>query len=198
MKVSPPHVKSVNSSLNLSTTISKSDSASHWLPTVAELIIMDPNQPKPLMKLPISIKQDSLQFHTSVLIDSATTLNFVSEDFLTRNNLLGKCSRGSKIVVRIAYEKRISTSKTFSPINVSISPKNFTGLKFTVLPHLKCVDFIFGLPAMKEWNMSIQPSNDLVLIGDMPFSRELQPRRVSCLLVDSDNMQKILAKAERT
>ena len=128
-----------------------------------------------------------------MLIDSATTLNFVSEEFLTRNNLLGKCIRGSKIVVRIANEQRISTSKKKSPTNVSISQKKFTGLKFTFLPHLKCVDIIFGLRAMKELNMSIQPSNGLVLMGDMPFSRESQTRRVSRLLVDSYKMQKKLA-----
>jgi len=93
----------------------------------------------------------------------------VSEDFLTRNKLLGKCIRGSKIDVRIANEQRISISKTFLPTNDLISQKKLTGLKFTVLPHLKCVDYIFDLPTMKEFNMSIQSSNDLVLIGDMPF-----------------------------
>ena len=45
--------------------------------------------------------------------------------------------------------------------------------------------------------MSIQPSKDLVLIGDIPFSCELQPRRVPCLLVSSSQMQQILAKAAR-
>ena len=90
VKVSPPHVTSVSSSLNMSTTNSKSDSVSHWLPIAAVLTIMDPNQPKPLMKSPISIEQDFFQFHTSVLIDSATKLYFTSEDFLTRNNILGK------------------------------------------------------------------------------------------------------------
>ncbi len=119
-----------------------------------------------------------------MLIDSATTLNFVRQDFLTRNNLLGKCIRGPKIVVRIANEQRISTNKTFSPIHVSIGQKKFPGLNFTVLPHLKCVDFIFGLPTMKALNMSIQPSNYSVLIDDTPFACESQPRRVSCLLVD--------------
>jgi hypothetical protein len=159
---------------------------------------MDPNQPEPLIKLPIYIEQDSLQLHASVLIDSEATLNFVSQDFLTRNILLGIYIRGPKIVVRIANEQRISTSKTFSSTHVSIGKKEFSGLIFTVLPHLKCVDFIFGLPAMKELNMSIQPLKYLVLIGDMPFPCESQPRRVSCLLVDSSKiMQKILAKVAR-
>ena len=128
-----------------------------------------------------------------MLIDSAATLHFVSHDFSTRNNLLGKCIRGSKVVVRIANEQRISTNETFSPIHVSIGPKKFTDLDVPVLPHLKCVDFIFGLPVVKALNMSIQPSNYSVLIGDMPFACESQPRLASCLMVDSSKMQTILA-----
>jgi hypothetical protein len=143
---------------------------------------MDPHQPEPLVKLPISIEQDSIQLHTSVLIDSATTLTFVSQDFLTRNNLLGGCVRGPKIAVRIENEQRISTTKTCSPTSVSLDQKKFPGLIFTVLPHLKCVDSIFGLPAMKELNMFIQSSKDMVIIGDIPFLCESQPRRVSSLL----------------
>ena len=96
------------------------DIVAHWLPTSTTLTIMDPNQPSPLMKLPISIEHDLVQFHTTVLVDFAATLNFVSQDFLTRNNLLGKCVRGPKIVVRIANEQRISTTKAFSPNNVSL------------------------------------------------------------------------------
>ncbi len=103
---------------------SKSDIAAHWLPTSsATLTIMDPNQPKPLMELSISIEQDSIQYYTTMLIDSATTLNFVSQDFLTRNILLVKCIRDQKIVVRIANEQRISMSKTFSRTNFSIGQK---------------------------------------------------------------------------
>jgi hypothetical protein len=52
------------------------------------------------MKSTISIELVSMQYHTSVLIDSAT-LNFASRDFLTRNDLLGKCNRGPKIVVEL-------------------------------------------------------------------------------------------------
>jgi hypothetical protein len=42
---------------------------------------MDPNEPEPLMKLPISIEYGSLRYDTSVLIDSTATLNFVSQEF---------------------------------------------------------------------------------------------------------------------
>ena len=46
--------------------------------------------------------------------------------------------------------------------------------------------------------MSIQPSKDMVLIVDILFLCESQPRRVSCFLVDSSKMHKILAKAARS
>jgi len=188
--VSPTAMKSMVLSVDVGNATNKSEIGSHLLHTAAILIKVDPNQPKALIKLPISIRRDSLQYHTSALIDLATTLNFVSQNFLTRNDLLGTCTRCPKIVVRIANKQKISTSKTFSPTNVSMGQKLFTGLNFTVLPHLKCIDFIFGLPTMIELNMSIQPSNDLMLIGDTPFQCESQPRRVCCLLVDSAKMKK--------
>ena len=81
VKASPPPVKSVDLPLTMDEANNKSDCAFKWLPTAAALTIMDPNQPEPLMKLPISIEQESLQFHTNVLIDSTTTLNLVSQDF---------------------------------------------------------------------------------------------------------------------
>jgi hypothetical protein len=59
VKVSPTLVKSVALSCDIDNTNSRSYSVAHWLPTSAELTIMDPNQPKLLMKLPpISIEQD--------------------------------------------------------------------------------------------------------------------------------------------
>ena len=76
-------MKSVDLSLTMNETNSQSDIASQWFSTAVVLTIMDPNQPEPLMKLPISIEHDSLQFHTIVLTDSAATLNFASQDFLT-------------------------------------------------------------------------------------------------------------------
>jgi hypothetical protein len=158
---------------------------------------MDPNEPEPLMKLLISIEYGSLRYDTSVLIDSAATVNFVSQEFLTRNGLMGKCVRGPNIAVRIANEQCISTNKSFSPTSLFIHQIKFSSLTFTVLPHFKCVDFSFGLPALKTLQMSIQPSNNSVVINDRSFPCESQPRRISCLLVDSSKMQEILSKAAR-
>ena len=69
MKVSPSPLRTVDLSLTMDKTNSKSEIAFQWLPTTVALTNMDPNQPEPLMKLPIFIEQDSLQFHSNVLID---------------------------------------------------------------------------------------------------------------------------------
>ena len=110
---------------------------------------------------------------------------------------MGRCVRGPKIAIRIENEHRISTNKSVSPTSIFIRQIKFTGLTFDMLPHLKCVDFIFGLPTLKDLQMSIQPSNNLVMINDRSFPCKSQPRRVSCLSVDSSKMQKILTKAVR-
>ncbi len=81
VKASPTHLKSVIVSLNVGDASSKTDVASQWLPTTTKLTIMDTNQHDPLMKLPISIEHDSLQYHTNVSINSTTTLHFASEHF---------------------------------------------------------------------------------------------------------------------
>jgi hypothetical protein len=54
-----------------------------------------------------------MQYHTSVLIDSTTTLNFLSQDFLTRNNILGKCIRVDQ---KSLFE--LQTSRGFSRLKL--------------------------------------------------------------------------------
>jgi hypothetical protein len=185
----------VSSPIDVTNSTNQPNIASHWLPSAAVLTIMDPNELEPLMKLPI--EYDLLRYDTNVLIDSATTLNFMSREFLIRNGLVEKCVRGPKIAVRIANEQCISTNKSLSSTSFFIHQIKFTGLIFTVLPHLKCVDFIFVLSALKTLQMSIQPSNNSVMINNRSFPCESQPRRISCLLVDSSKVQKIVTKAAR-
>ena len=72
VKVLPTHVKSMVSSLVVGNANNKSKITSHWLPIAATLTITDPNQLDPPIKLPIYIAHDSLQYHTSVLINSTT------------------------------------------------------------------------------------------------------------------------------
>jgi hypothetical protein len=87
VKVSPTHVKSVALPCNIDNTNNNSDSVAHWLPTATKLTIMDTSRPNPLVKLPIFIEQDSMQYHMSESIDSITTLNFASRDFSKQNKV---------------------------------------------------------------------------------------------------------------
>jgi hypothetical protein len=64
---------------------------------------MDPSQSDSLMKHLVSLQHDSLQYDTCVLIDSTATLSFVNRISLNQNGLVGKCIRGSKIVVHNAH-----------------------------------------------------------------------------------------------
>ena len=83
VKVLSTPVQSESYPVDVTNSSIQFDIASHWFPSAAVLTIMDPNEPEPLMKLPISIEHGSLRYDTSVLIDSAATLNFVSQEFLT-------------------------------------------------------------------------------------------------------------------
>ena len=80
VKVSNTPVQSVISTVEVSNNTNQSDIVSQWLPPATVLTIMDPNEPEPLMKLPISIEYGSIRYDTSVLIDSAASLNFVSRE----------------------------------------------------------------------------------------------------------------------
>ena len=158
------------------------------LQTTTTYTIMDSNPSEPLMELPISIEQDSLRYDTSVLINSYTILNFVGRYFLNRNDLVGKCTCGSKTDDRIPNEQRIFTADEHFPTMIYVGTMAFLGLKFHVLSHLKYADLIFCLPAMTNLHMFIQLPINLVLFGDSPFLYESQPRRVSCTFVDSSEM----------
>ena len=63
---------------------------------------MDPSQSDSLMKLPVSLEQDSLLYDTCVIIDSTATVSFVSHISLNQIGLVGKRVRGPKIVVHYA------------------------------------------------------------------------------------------------
>ena len=52
---------SMDSSTNIDNNTTQTEMANHWLPTVVTLTNTDPNQPKPRVKLPIALRQDSFQ-----------------------------------------------------------------------------------------------------------------------------------------
>ena len=97
------------------------DAANKYLPTAAAYVIMDPDHPEPLMRVPITINDH----HTDALIDNAATLNFVSKSFIEKHELLQCCTKAPKVAVRVANSQRVSSWKLFIPksliINTGIS-----------------------------------------------------------------------------
>jgi hypothetical protein len=131
------HVYNAISSVDISTATEQFYIASRWLPTVATSTKMDLGQSEPLMKLPISLEQDSLRYDSSVLIDSIAPLCCASQKSLNRNGLVGEYTRGPKIVVHHVNGQRRTIP--FSPTILFVSQKSFLDLRFHVLPHLRCV-----------------------------------------------------------
>ena len=154
------------------------DAAAEWLPTAAAYVIMDPNHPEPLMRLPIDLNG----VHVDALVDNAATLNFISKEFVEKNDMLKHCKAAPKVAVRVANSQRLSSSKILIPEILKINDIDYCGIQFRVLPHLKAADVILGLPAQKAMDMIIRPKNGTISIAGIEVSCSTQDRRVSCLL----------------
>ena len=97
----------------------------------------------------------------------------------------------------MASEKRISTTKVFRPTIFTIDGHEFTDLQFRVLPHFKGSDSILGLPALKKLEVVIHPNLNSFTMGDYTIQCNRESRRISCLIVDTDKMNKLIAKLTR-
>jgi len=132
-KISSTLVQSVISHVDISIATEQYVIVSRWIPTVKAFTKMDPSQSESLMKLPISIEQDSLRCESGVLIDSATTLRFFSRKSLNRNSLVGECIRGPKIVIynaRGQQDPQCFLLAAIAPPMPSFIQNTFLGCRF--------------------------------------------------------------------
>jgi hypothetical protein len=97
----------------------------------------------------------------------------------------------------VAKEKRISTNKIWCSTVFTIDGQEFTGLKFRVLPHFKNADIILGLLVLRELDLMIYPSSNEFNVRKATVTCHREPRRISCLLVDSGKMDIIRIKQSR-
>jgi hypothetical protein len=63
------------------------------------------------MKFTTYVSYNGLSSKATTLIDTATALNFVSEDFVVTNGFEKDCKIVSKLFIRVASEQGISTTK---------------------------------------------------------------------------------------
>ena len=54
-----------------------------------------------------------------------------------------------------------------------------------------------GLPALKKLEVAIHPNLNSVTMGDCTVRCNRESRRISCLIVDTDNIDQIIAKQAR-
>ena len=112
------------------------DAANKYLPAAAEYVIMNPDHPEPLMRVPVKINDQE----TDALIDNAATLNFVSKSFIDENKFHEFCAKAPKVAVRVANSQRVASWKVFDvPKSLIINGTDYSGIQFRVLPHLKNV-----------------------------------------------------------
>ena len=111
------------------------------------------------------------------------------------NGFYKDCKIVPKVFIRVASEQRLSTTKLFIPTVFTIDGHDdFVDLQLRVLPHFKGSDVILGLPAPKKLEEAIHPNLNSDTMGDFIVQCNRESRRISCLIVDTDKMNQIIAK----
>jgi hypothetical protein len=133
------------------------ETADENLSTAIALVIMNPYEAKSLMQFTADVSYNGLSSKADTRNDTATSLNFVSKDFVMTNGFYKNCKTVPKLSIRVAKWQRISTTKVFCPTVLTVDGHEFTDLQFRVLPHFKGSDIILGLPALKKLEVAIHP-----------------------------------------
>jgi len=89
--------------------------ADKYLSVAVALVIMDPYDPGALTRFTALISLNGLTTKADALIDTTTSLNFVSKEFVMANGFYKDCKTTPKLVIRVASEQRISTTKNILP-----------------------------------------------------------------------------------
>jgi hypothetical protein len=154
---------------------------------------MDLSPSDPHIKSHVSWERDLLRCDTYLWLDSAASQTCLSQISLNPNGLVGKCIWGLKLVVHNAHgyrDPQCFLLATVSPTMPSISQKIILGLRFYVLPHLKCVEFLFwDYQQLKSWMCLFNLLTSVSWLVTNLLPCESPPRRGSCILVDSFRIQ---------
>ena len=162
------------------------------------MVVMDLYEAPALMRLNAIVSLNELSTKANTLIDTTTSLNFVSKDYFIANGFDKDCKTASKLAIRVASEQRVSTTKVLCPSVLTIDGHDFSDLQLRVLPHFKSSDIILGLSTLNQLNVVIHPRYlNAFTMGDFTINYNRESRRVSCMIVDSHKMDQIMAKQAR-
>jgi hypothetical protein len=133
----------------------------------------------------------------SGLVDCASTLDFVSEDFVRRFTLQTQKSV-TKTHVRLAKGQRVTFS-TVCDVTFEVAGHDFHRT-FYVLRDLRAADLIMGLPWLDDEQAYLQFGSTMVfaLMDGTIVETTLEERRPECLLMSSTKVQKLMRKTRRS
>jgi hypothetical protein len=133
----------------------------------------------------------------SGLVDCATTLDFVSKDFVRRFALQTRKS-ATKTPGRLANGQRV-TSTTVCDVTFELARHEFHRT-FYVLRDLRTGDLIMGLPWLDDEQASLHfgTTRIFTLMDGTAVETTLEERRPECLLMSSTKVQKLMRKTRRS
>jgi hypothetical protein len=118
------------------------------------------------------------------LVDGASTLDFVSEDFVRRSDLQTRKSP-TKTLVKDANGQRV-TSSTVYDVTFELARHVFQRT-FYELRDLRAADLVLGLPWLDEEQASLQfgTTSVFTLMDGNEVEARIEERRHECLLMSS-------------
>ncbi len=84
------------------------EATNEYLSAATAMVIMYPYQAEALMRFIASVSYNELSSKAGTRIDTATSLNFVSKEFVTANGFFKDCKSAPMQSIRVASEQRIS------------------------------------------------------------------------------------------
>jgi hypothetical protein len=163
----------------------------------ATALLTDLTEARPLIRTELTVKSLDGGHHITGLVDCATTLDFVFEDFVQRFVVQTRKSL-TKTPVQLANGQRV-TSSTVCDITFELARHEFQRT-FYVLRDLRAADLILGLPWLDDEHASLQLSSTMVftLMDGTTMQTQLEERCLECLLVSCTKVQKLMRKTRRS
>jgi hypothetical protein len=152
---------------------------------------------RPLIRTEVTVKTFDGGQLISGFVDCATTLDFVSEDFVRRFALHSRKSQ-TKTPVRLANDQRV-TSSTICDITFELARHEFQRI-FYVLLDLRATNMVLGLPWLDDEQASLQfgTSRVFTLMDGTSLETQIEERCPECLLMSSAKIQKLMRKTHRS
>ncbi len=74
------------------------------------MTVMDPYEAEALMRFTSTVVLNEFSAKAGILIDTTTSLNFISKECVMTNVFYKDCKTAPKLAIRVASEQRISTT----------------------------------------------------------------------------------------